>query len=49
MRHKKYGATPLAERGKGMDTACQAAPEYLSVLALQKGSKVDVSIIVICD
>ncbi|CAN6998419.1 unnamed protein product [Brassica oleracea var. botrytis] len=47
MWHKKHRATPLAERGKGMDTTCQAAAEYLSVLALQKGSKDDVSIIVI--
>uniref|UniRef100_A0A1J3IJF9 protein-serine/threonine phosphatase n=1 Tax=Noccaea caerulescens TaxID=107243 RepID=A0A1J3IJF9_NOCCA len=47
MWHKKHGAPPLAERGKGADPACQAAAEYLSVLALQKGSKDNVSVIVV--
>ncbi|ESQ27906.1 hypothetical protein EUTSA_v10018441mg [Eutrema salsugineum] len=47
MWHKKHGAPPLAERGKGADPACQAAAEYLSVLALQKGSKDNISIIVV--
>ncbi|KAF8111286.1 hypothetical protein N665_0076s0267 [Sinapis alba] len=47
MWHKKHGAPPLAERGKGTDPACQAAAEYLSVLALQKGSKDNISIIVV--
>ncbi|CAN8239549.1 unnamed protein product [Cochlearia groenlandica] len=47
MWHKKHGAPPLAERGKGADPACQAAAEYLSVLALRKGSKDNVSVIVV--
>ncbi|XP_023642965.1 protein phosphatase 2C 16 [Capsella rubella] len=47
MWHKKNGAPPLAERGKGTDPACQAAADYLSMLALQKGSKDNISIIVI--
>lgn len=47
MWHKKHGAPPLAERGKGTDPACQAAAEYLSVLALQKGSKDNISIVVV--
>ncbi|CAH8252641.1 unnamed protein product [Arabidopsis lyrata] len=45
--HKKNGALPLAERGVGEDHACQAAAEYLSKLALQKGSKDNISIIVV--
>lgn len=45
--HKKNGALPLAERGVGEDHACQAAADYLSKLALQKGSKDNVSIIVV--
>uniref|UniRef100_A0A1J3D9D3 protein-serine/threonine phosphatase n=1 Tax=Noccaea caerulescens TaxID=107243 RepID=A0A1J3D9D3_NOCCA len=45
--HKKNGALPLAERGVGEDPACQAAADYLSKLALQKGSKDNVSIIVV--
>ncbi|VVA95088.1 unnamed protein product [Arabis nemorensis] len=47
MWHKKHGPPPLTERGKGTDPACQAAAEYLSVLALQKGSKDNISIIVV--
>ncbi|CAN8312390.1 unnamed protein product [Cochlearia groenlandica] len=47
MWHKKNGALPLAERGVGEDHACQAAADYLSKLALQKGSKDNVSIIVV--
>ncbi|XP_010498129.2 PREDICTED: protein phosphatase 2C 7 [Camelina sativa] len=45
--HKKNGALPLAERGVGEDPACQAAADYLSKLALQKGSKDNISIIVV--
>ncbi|XP_010428176.1 PREDICTED: protein phosphatase 2C 16-like [Camelina sativa] len=47
MWHKKNGAPPIAERGKGTDPACQAAADYLSMLAIQKGSKDNISIIVI--
>ncbi|XP_071901328.1 protein phosphatase 2C 16-like isoform X2 [Coffea arabica] len=45
--HKKNGTNPLPERGQGYDPAAQAAAEYLSMLALQKGSKDDISVIVI--
>ncbi|KAL0694727.1 hypothetical protein Bca4012_061907 [Brassica carinata] len=45
--HKKNGALPLAERGVGEDQACQAAADYLSKLAIQKGSKDNISIIVV--
>ncbi|KAJ0075450.1 hypothetical protein Patl1_33574 [Pistacia atlantica] len=45
--HKKNGVPPLAERGKGVDPAAQAAADYLSMLALQKGSKDNVSVIVV--
>ncbi|CAH2037141.1 unnamed protein product [Thlaspi arvense] len=45
--HKKNGALPLAERGVGEDPACQAAADYLSKVALQKGSKDNISIIVV--
>ncbi|CAN8292834.1 unnamed protein product [Cochlearia groenlandica] len=45
--HKKNGALPLAERGVGEDSSCQAAADYLSKFALQKGSKDNISIIVI--
>ncbi|KAL9293340.1 putative protein-serine/threonine phosphatase [Arabidopsis thaliana] len=47
MWHKKNSAPPLAGRGKGTDPACQAAADYLSMLALEKGSKDNISIIVI--
>lgn len=45
--HKKHGAPPLVERGKGIDPAAQAAAEYLSMLALQKGSKDNISVVVV--
>ncbi|ESQ35043.1 hypothetical protein EUTSA_v10007386mg [Eutrema salsugineum] len=45
--HKRNGALPLAERGVGEDQACQAAADFLSKLALQKGSKDNISIIVV--
>lgn len=46
--HKKNGAaaSPL-KRGEGVDPAAQAAAEYLSVLALQKGSMDNISVIVL--
>lgn len=43
--HKKNG--PIINRGQGVDPAAQAAAEYLSVLALQKGSKDNISVIVV--
>ena len=45
--HRKNGDSPLAERGQGIDPAAQAAAEYLSVLALQKGSRDNISVIVV--
>ncbi|CAM8990082.1 unnamed protein product [Rhodiola kirilowii] len=45
--HKKNGSNPIGERGKGVDAAAQAAAEYLSMLAIQKGSKDNISVIVV--
>lgn len=45
--HKKHGNALPAERGGGVDPAAQAAAEYLSRLALQKGSKDNITVIVI--
>ncbi|KAI4381845.1 hypothetical protein MLD38_007876 [Melastoma candidum] len=45
--HKKNGVLPLAERGKGIDPAAQAAAQYLSMLAIEKGSKDNISVIVV--
>ncbi|KAJ4951142.1 hypothetical protein NE237_027974 [Protea cynaroides] len=44
--HKKNGVTP-AERGNGVDPAAQAAAECLSNLALQKGSKDNITVVVV--
>lgn len=45
--HKKNGVTASGERGLGADLAAQAAAEHLSMLALQKGSKDNISVIVV--
>ncbi|XP_062091085.1 protein phosphatase 2C 77 [Humulus lupulus] len=45
--HKKHGDTLSGERGNGVDLAAQAAAEYLSKLALQKGSKDNISVVVV--
>ncbi|XP_075666189.1 protein phosphatase 2C 16-like [Castanea sativa] len=45
--HKKNGSAPLLERGTGIDPAAQAAADRLSFLALQKGSKDNISVIVV--
>ncbi|GFQ06225.1 protein phosphatase 2c 16 [Phtheirospermum japonicum] len=45
--HKKNLTNPLVDRGRGVDPAAQAAAEYLSHVALQKGSKDNISIIVV--
>ncbi|KAI4381851.1 hypothetical protein MLD38_007882 [Melastoma candidum] len=45
--HKKNGVLPLAERGKGIDPAAQAAALYLSMLAIEKGSKDNILVIVV--
>ncbi|XP_057728571.1 protein phosphatase 2C 50-like [Arachis stenosperma] len=45
--HKKNGLTLPPERGEGVDPAAQAAAEYLSSRALQKGSKDNITVIVV--
>ncbi|XP_038699998.1 protein phosphatase 2C 77 isoform X2 [Tripterygium wilfordii] len=47
--HKKNGdsPSPTAERDEGTDPAAQAAAEYLSRLALQRGSKDNITVIVV--
>lgn len=45
--HKKNGIASLVERGTGVDPAAQAAADYLVMLALQKGSKDNISVIVV--
>ncbi|MCD7447858.1 hypothetical protein HAX54_035789 [Datura stramonium] len=47
MWHKKYGAMLPTERGEGIDPAAQAAAECLSNRALQKGSKDNITVIVV--
>lgn len=45
--HKKNGANITSDRGNGVDLAAQAAADYLSKLALQKGSKDNITVIVV--
>lgn len=45
--HKKNGVTLPLERGEGIDPAAQAAAEFLSSRALQKGSKDNITVIVV--
>ncbi|CAK7352878.1 unnamed protein product [Dovyalis caffra] len=45
--HKKNGVTLPSSRGEGIDPAAQAAAEYLSNRALQKGSKDNITVIVL--
>lgn len=45
--HKKNGVTHLPNRGEVVDPAAQAAAEYLSKCALQKGSKDNITVIVV--
>ncbi|XP_022754682.1 probable protein phosphatase 2C 53 isoform X2 [Durio zibethinus] len=45
--HKKNGATLTSERGETIDPAAQAAAEYLSHRALQKGSKDNITVLVV--
>ncbi|XP_019260223.1 PREDICTED: protein phosphatase 2C 16-like isoform X2 [Nicotiana attenuata] len=47
MWHKKNGVTLPMERGEGIDPAAQAAAECLSNRALQKGSKDNITVIVV--
>ncbi|CAA6672795.1 unnamed protein product [Spirodela intermedia] len=44
---KNGGAASLSERGEGADPAAQAAADYLLKLAIQKGSKDNITIIVV--
>lgn len=45
--HKKNGVTLATGRGEGINPAAQAAAEYLSNRALQKGSKDNISVVVV--
>ncbi|KAK7261021.1 hypothetical protein RIF29_27324 [Crotalaria pallida] len=45
--HKKNGSELPSERGEGIDPAAQAAAEFLSNRALQKGSKDNITVIVV--
>ncbi|KAJ7966398.1 Protein phosphatase 2C [Quillaja saponaria] len=45
--HKKNGVTLPTERGEGIDQAAQAAAEYLSNRALLKGSKDNITVVVV--
>lgn len=45
--HKKNGSDPLADRGQGVDPAAQSAAEFLCNLAIQAGSKDNISVIVV--
>uniref|UniRef100_A0A5B7ARV4 protein-serine/threonine phosphatase n=1 Tax=Davidia involucrata TaxID=16924 RepID=A0A5B7ARV4_DAVIN len=45
--HKKNGGTLPSERGEGIDPAAQAAAESLSNRALQRGSKDNITVIVV--
>nr|XP_016485900.1 PREDICTED: probable protein phosphatase 2C 6 [Nicotiana tabacum] len=45
--HKKNGVTLTLERGQGIDPAAQAAAECLSNRATQKGSKDNITVIVV--
>nr|XP_043624028.1 protein phosphatase 2C 16-like [Erigeron canadensis] len=45
--HKKNAGLPLERDVRGVDPAAQAAADYLTMLALQKGSKDNISVIVV--
>lgn len=46
--HKKHGHNSSVEnRGEGIDPAAQAAADYLSKLAMHKGSKDNITVIVV--
>lgn len=45
--HKKNGVTLPTERGEGIDPTAQAAAELLSNRAIQKGSKDNITVIVV--
>ncbi|XP_042508686.1 protein phosphatase 2C 16-like [Macadamia integrifolia] len=45
--HKRNGVTPPTERDNGVDPAAQAAAEYLAKLAHHKGSKDNITVVVV--
>ena len=45
--HKKNGGNIAEREPNGVDPAAQAAADYLTMLALQKGSKDNISVIVV--
>lgn len=45
--HRRQGDTLSAERGEGVDPAAQAAADCLSRRALQKGSRDNITVIVV--
>ncbi|KAF6151631.1 hypothetical protein GIB67_005979 [Kingdonia uniflora] len=45
--HRKNGAPSSAQRGDGVDPAAQAAAECLSKMALQRGSKDNITVVVV--
>ncbi|KAH9613978.1 hypothetical protein KSS87_022023 [Heliosperma pusillum] len=45
--HKKNGTNAILNRGKGVDLAAQAAADYLSKRALLKGSKDNITVVVV--
>lgn len=45
--HKKNGGNVVERDHNGVDPAAQAAADYLSALALQKGSNDNISVIVV--
>lgn len=45
--YKKNGTAPTSSRGEGVDPAAQAAAEYLANRAVQKGSKDNITVIVV--
>ncbi|XP_074269388.1 protein phosphatase 2C 50-like [Silene latifolia] len=45
--HKKNGTNTILNRGKGVDLAAQAAADYLCKRALLKGSKDNISVVVV--
>lgn len=45
--HKKNGGTLSGERGENVDPAAQDAAEYLTRVALQRGSRDNISVIVV--
>lgn len=47
MWHKKNGGDLAEERGRDIDPAAQDAADYLAQLALQRGSRDNISVVVV--